>query len=92
MHSVLDRHPAELPEAELLARIRELNADPSIHGILVQLPLPAHIDANKVIETISPAKDVDGFHVASAGALMIGRAGFSLHALRLHEDARIDRL
>ena len=59
-----------------LARIRALNADPSIHGILVQLPLPAHIDANKVIETISPAKDVDGFHVASAGALMIGRPGF----------------
>ena len=76
MHSVLDRHPADLSEAELLARIRALNADPSIHGILVQLPLPAHIDANKVIETISPAKDVDGFHVASAGALMIGRPGF----------------
>jgi len=76
MHSVLDRHPADLGEAELLARIRALNADPSIHGILVQLPLPAHIDANKVIETISPAKDVDGFHVASAGALMIGRPGF----------------
>ena len=76
MHSVLDRHPADLLEAELLARIRALNADPDIHGILVQLPLPAHIDANKVIETISPAKDVDGFHVASAGALMIGRPGF----------------
>ena len=76
MHSVLDRHPADLPEAELLARIRELNADPGIHGILVQLPLPPHIDANKVIETISPGKDVDGFHVASAGALMIGRHGF----------------
>ena len=76
MHSVLDRHPADLSEAELLARIRALNADPAIDGILVQLPLPAHIDANKVIETISPAKDVDGFHVASAGALMIGRPGF----------------
>ena len=76
MHSVLDRHPETLPEAELLARIRALNADPDIHGILVQLPLPPHIDANKVIETISPAKDVDGFHVASAGALMIGRPGF----------------
>ncbi len=76
MHSVLDRHPADLPEAELLARIRALNADPAIDGILVQLPLPPHIDANKVIETISPAKDVDGFHVASAGALMIGRPGF----------------
>ena len=76
MHSVLDRHPADLSEAELLARIRALNADPAIDGILVQLPLPAHIDANKVIETISPAKDVDGFHVASAGALMVGEQGF----------------
>jgi len=76
MHSVLDRHPVTLGEAELLARIRALNADPAIHGILVQLPLPAHIDAHKVIETIAPAKDVDGFHVASAGALMIGRPGF----------------
>ncbi|HEU0307491.1 MAG TPA: bifunctional methylenetetrahydrofolate dehydrogenase/methenyltetrahydrofolate cyclohydrolase FolD [Lysobacter sp.] len=76
MRSVLDRHGAALTEAALLERIRALNADASIHGILVQLPLPRHIDANKVIETISPAKDVDGFHVASAGALMIGRPGF----------------
>lgn len=76
MHSVLDRHPADLPEAELLARIRALNDDPAIDGILVQLPLPPHIDAQRVIETISPAKDVDGFHVASAGALMVGRPGF----------------
>jgi len=76
MHSVLDRQPATLSEADLLARIRALNNDPAIHGILVQLPLPPHIDANKVIETISPAKDVDGFHVANAGALLIGRPGF----------------
>jgi methylenetetrahydrofolate dehydrogenase (NADP+) / methenyltetrahydrofolate cyclohydrolase len=76
IRSVLDRRPASLTEAELLARIRELNADPTIHGILVQLPLPKHIDANKVISTISPAKDVDGFHVASAGALMTGQPGF----------------
>ncbi len=76
MRSVLERHPATFGEAALLERIRALNADPTIHGILVQLPLPKHIDANKVIETISPAKDVDGFHVASAGALMIGRPGF----------------
>ena len=53
-----------------------LNADATIHGILVQLPLPAHIDAQKVIEAISPAKDVDGFHIASAGALMTGMPGF----------------
>ncbi|PPE68420.1 bifunctional methylenetetrahydrofolate dehydrogenase/methenyltetrahydrofolate cyclohydrolase FolD [Caldimonas thermodepolymerans] len=76
LHSVLEQYPATLTEAELLARIEALNADPTIHGILVQLPLPPHIDAHKVIETISPAKDVDGFHVASAGALMVGQPGF----------------
>jgi methylenetetrahydrofolate dehydrogenase (NADP+)/methenyltetrahydrofolate cyclohydrolase len=76
MHSVLEQYPASMSEAELLARVRALNEDASIHGILVQLPLPAHIDAHKVIETISPVKDVDGFHVASAGALMVGQEGF----------------
>ena len=76
IYSVLDKHPAALSEAELLARIDALNLDPAIHGILVQLPLPAHIDAHKVTEAISPAKDVDGFHVASAGALMVGQSGF----------------
>ena len=76
MHSVLEKYDASMTEAELLARIEALNDDPSIHGILVQLPLPAHMDAHKVIETISPAKDVDGFHVASAGALMVGQPGF----------------
>ena len=74
--SVLEKHPATLTEAELLARIAALNADPRIHGILVQLPLPRHIDEHKVIEAIAPAKDVDGFHVASAGALMVGGTGF----------------
>jgi len=76
MHSVLERWPATMTEAELLARVDALNADATIHGILVQLPLPAHIDAQKVIEAISPAKDVDGFHIASAGALMTGMPGF----------------
>ena len=76
LHSLLEQYPETLPEAELLARIAALNQDPAIHGILVQLPLPAHIDAHKVIEAISPAKDVDGFHVASAGALMVGQPGF----------------
>jgi methylenetetrahydrofolate dehydrogenase (NADP+)/methenyltetrahydrofolate cyclohydrolase len=76
LHSVLEQYPASMSEQELLARVRALNEDASIHGILVQLPLPAHIDAHKVIETISPLKDVDGFHVASAGALMVGQAGF----------------
>ena len=75
-HSVLDRQPANLSESELLARVEALNQDPTIHGILVQLPLPKHIDAQKVIEAISPDKDVDGFHVASAGALMTGLPGF----------------
>jgi methylenetetrahydrofolate dehydrogenase (NADP+)/methenyltetrahydrofolate cyclohydrolase len=76
LHSVLEHYPTTLSEAELLARVDALNNDPAIHGILVQLPLPAHIDAHKVIEAISPAKDVDGFHVASAGALMVGQPGF----------------
>ncbi len=76
LHSVLEQYPATLSEAELLARVDALNRDPAIHGILVQLPLPAHIDAQKVIEAISPEKDVDGFHVASAGALMVGQPGF----------------
>ncbi len=76
LHSVLERYDADMTEAALLARIDALNKDPSIHGILVQLPVPAHIDANKVIEAISPAKDVDGFHIASAGALMVGQPGF----------------
>ena len=76
LHSVLEKYPATLSEADLLARVDALNRDPAIHGILVQLPLPAHIDAHKVIEAISPAKDVDGFHVASAGALMVGQPGF----------------
>ena len=76
MHSVLETYDATLTEAELLARVQALNQDPTIHGILVQLPLPAHMDGHKVIEAISPAKDVDGFHVASAGALMVGQPGF----------------
>jgi methylenetetrahydrofolate dehydrogenase (NADP+)/methenyltetrahydrofolate cyclohydrolase len=75
-HSVLEKYEATLTEAELLARVEALNNDPSIHGILVQLPLPKHIDDHKVIETISPAKDVDGFAVESAGALMVGEPGF----------------
>jgi len=75
-HSVLEKYDATLSEADLLQRVHALNDDASIHGILVQLPLPAHIDGQKVIEAISPAKDVDGFHIASAGALMTGMKGF----------------
>ena len=76
LFSVLDKYPDTLSEADLLTRIDALNNDVAIHGILVQLPLPAHIDAQKVIEAIAPGKDVDGFHVASAGALMVGQPGF----------------
>ena len=75
-HSVLEKYDATLSEADLLQRVKALNNDASIHGILVQLPLPVQIDAQKVIEAISPAKDVDGFHIASAGALMTGMKGF----------------
>jgi methylenetetrahydrofolate dehydrogenase (NADP+)/methenyltetrahydrofolate cyclohydrolase len=76
VHSVLERYDANLPEAALLDRIAALNADPRVHGILVQMPLPKHISPDKVIATISPLKDVDGFHVESAGALMTGQPGF----------------
>ena len=76
LHSVLEKYADTMTEAELLARVDALNNDPSIHGILVQLPLPKGIDAHKVIEAIAPEKDVDGFHVASAGALMVGQDGF----------------
>jgi methylenetetrahydrofolate dehydrogenase (NADP+)/methenyltetrahydrofolate cyclohydrolase len=76
MRSVLERYPATMTEQDLLARVRALNADDGIHGILVQMPLPKHIDPLQVITTISPSKDVDGFHVANAGALVVGQPGF----------------
>lgn len=76
LHSVKEQYPAEMTEAELLARIDVLNQDPAIHGILVQLPLPKHMDAHKVIEAIAPEKDVDGFHISNAGLLMTGQPLF----------------
>ena len=76
LNATLERYPETMPESELLERIEALNRDPAVHGILVQLPLPRHMDSSKVIEAIAPEKDVDGFHVASAGALMVGRPGF----------------
>ena len=76
MVSIEHKLPSATGEADLLAVIGELNHRPDVHGILVQLPLPRHMDSQKVIETISPAKDVDGFHIASAGALMTGAKGF----------------
>ncbi len=75
LRSVMEKYEADLPEAELLARIAALNADPSIHGILVQMPVPKHIDPQKVIAAIAVEKDVDGFSVHSAGALMTGLPG-----------------
>ena len=76
LHSVLEQYPPSMTQAELLDRVRALNADPAIHGILVQLPLPAHIDSHLVIETIAPEKDVDGFHISNAGLLMTGKPLF----------------
>ena len=76
MASFEHRLPAEATETELLALIHALNADPAVDGILVQLPLPAHLDEQTVIATISPDKDVDGFHVTNAGRLAVGQPGF----------------
>ena len=75
LHSVLEQYPATLTQAELLARVAALNANGSIHGILVQMPLPKHIDPQAVIAAINPAKDVDGFSLHSAGQLMAGLPG-----------------
>lgn len=75
LHSVFEKYDAALPEAALLERIAALNADPLIHGILVQMPMPRHIDPHRVIEAIDPAKDVDGFSVRSAGELFTGLPG-----------------
>jgi methylenetetrahydrofolate dehydrogenase (NADP+)/methenyltetrahydrofolate cyclohydrolase len=75
IHSVLERYDSGLSEADLLARIAALNADPTIHGILVQMPLPRDIDPQRVIEAIATAKDVDGFSVHSAGCLLTGLPG-----------------
>ncbi|PSJ64964.1 bifunctional methylenetetrahydrofolate dehydrogenase/methenyltetrahydrofolate cyclohydrolase [Kumtagia ephedrae] len=71
-HSVQHTLPADTAEAELVALVETLNADPAIHGILVQLPLPEHIDSGRIIQTISPDKDVDGFHFVNVGKLGTG--------------------
>ena len=77
LHSVFEHYDAALTQAELLQRIHALNRDAAIHGILVQMPLPKHIDPHKVIETISTSKDVDGYSTLSAGELMTGAPGFN---------------
>jgi methylenetetrahydrofolate dehydrogenase (NADP+)/methenyltetrahydrofolate cyclohydrolase len=68
--------PADASELSVLAQIGRLNADPAVHGIIVQLPLPAHLDENRLLAAVSPAKDVDGFHAANLGALVRGETGF----------------
>lgn len=77
LHSVFEKYDASLGQDALLARIEALNADPSIHGILVQMPLPRHIDPHRVIETIATGKDVDGYSTLSAGQLLTGSPGFN---------------
>lgn len=77
IRSFTDRLPASITNDELLARIEELNADETVHGILVQLPLPAHIDMDRVLETIAVDKDVDGFHLYNVGGLVTGNTVFS---------------
>ena len=88
--SIEHRRDATLPEAKLLALVEALNRDPAVDGILVQLPLPAHIDSQRVISAISPDKDVDGFHPVNAGRLATGLNGFvpctPLGCLRLLES------
>ncbi|MEO7031357.1 MAG: bifunctional methylenetetrahydrofolate dehydrogenase/methenyltetrahydrofolate cyclohydrolase FolD [Herbaspirillum sp.] len=76
IYSVFEKYDSDLTEVALLGRIAALNHDDRIHGILVQLPLPPHIDAHKVIEAIAPEKDVDGFHIKNAGLLMTGQPLF----------------
>jgi len=94
LHSVLERHDDAMSQDALLARIAALNADPAIHGILVQMPLPKHLDVHRVIEAIAPAKDVDGFSVASAGELMTGLPGLRpatpLGCMKLIESTGIE--
>lgn len=72
MNSVEHKLPAETSEADILALVQKLNDDPSVNGILVQLPLPKHVDAEKILNTIDPDKDVDGFHPVNVGKLWIG--------------------
>ena len=76
LHSVLEKYEAGMTEAALLARVQALNNDPAIHGILVQLPLPRHIDEAKVLFAIDPAKDVDGFHPVNVGKMLLGEPCF----------------
>lgn len=75
MASFEHKLPASTPQADIIALVERLNADPRVHGILVQLPLPAHVNAPDVINAIAPGKDVDGFHISNAGLLSTGQLG-----------------
>jgi methylenetetrahydrofolate dehydrogenase (NADP+)/methenyltetrahydrofolate cyclohydrolase len=75
VRSWLCEYPAAASQAEILSKIEELNKDPAVHGILVQLPLPKHMDAQRVLDAVAPAKDVDGFHDSNLGALLAGKPG-----------------
>ncbi len=76
IHSITDRLPAEISESDLLKKVDDYNNDPRYHGLLVQLPLPSHIDSQKIIEAVNPRKDVDCFHPYNVGRLMIGQPVF----------------
>ena len=76
LRSIFEKHPADMSEADLLALVDRLNKDPEVHGILVQLPLPDHIDDKKVLLLIDPDKDVDGFHPMNVGRMMVGEPRF----------------
>lgn len=93
-HSEKISYPADVAAQVVLDRIAELNADPKIHGILVQLPLPGHFDSDAVLEAISPDKDVDGFHAENVGALVQGQPRFipctPYGVMKFFEDAGID--
>jgi methylenetetrahydrofolate dehydrogenase (NADP+)/methenyltetrahydrofolate cyclohydrolase len=96
IHSELVELPVTVAESDVLATIRALNADPSIHGILVQLPLPSQVAETKVLETIAVDKDVDGFHVENIGSLVVGKPAFvpctpaGCMAMLEHIGARIE--
>jgi methylenetetrahydrofolate dehydrogenase (NADP+) / methenyltetrahydrofolate cyclohydrolase len=93
VHSQVFAFKASVSQAELLQKVAALNADPAIHGILVQLPLPRHVEAARVLALVSPAKDVDGFHAMNLGALVAGAPGFvpctPAGVMRLLEHARV---
>ena len=94
IYSIIHKMPLDISEEKILETIEMMNKNPNIHGILVQLPLPAHIDTNKVLETIDPIKDVDGFHPFNAGKLNLGLDGFvpctPLGVMKLLEEYNIN--